>query len=204
MPSPNAPVDTYAAQWFERTLDDSAIRRITLPELYLCADACLILLQDISSGLVVYPAVIKRRLDQEIGFMATENVIAAMIKRSMFPFVGLTGRQCRLLMRVSSQVLKVAMARIVKRFTKSKHSHPSGSNISAASSSHTLVPRIRVLSHQAAAEVKQKGKDNDLIPRIAKSVPFSSPRVPPQFIASSLHEALPFFLYLSSQNFSLC
>lgn len=69
--TPDVPNPLLIPPGFERTLDDSAIRRITLPELYLCADACLILLQDISSGLVVYPAVIKRRLDQEIGFMAT-------------------------------------------------------------------------------------------------------------------------------------
>ncbi len=62
---------TYAAQWFERTLDDSAIRRIDLPEMYLCADACLLLLNNVFSGLVVYPAVIDRRIKEELPFMAT-------------------------------------------------------------------------------------------------------------------------------------
>jgi len=73
--------DTYAGQWFERTLDDSAIRRIDLPELFLCADALLILLDNISSGLVVYPAVIQHRIDQELPFMATENIIMRLVAK---------------------------------------------------------------------------------------------------------------------------
>ena len=63
--------DTYAAQWFERTLDDSAIRRIYLPEMYLTADGTLSLLDNVASGLVVYPAVINRRINEELPFMAT-------------------------------------------------------------------------------------------------------------------------------------
>ncbi len=72
---------TYSSQWFERSLDDSAIRRITIPESFLCADACLILLNNISSGLVVNKAVIQQRINQELPFMATENVIMAMVER---------------------------------------------------------------------------------------------------------------------------
>lgn len=72
---------TYASQWLERSLDDSAIRRITLPESFLCADACLILLNNVSSGMVVNKAVIQQRIDQELPFMATENVIMAMVER---------------------------------------------------------------------------------------------------------------------------
>lgn len=63
--------DTYANQWFERTLDDSAIRRIALPEMYLTADILLSTLNNVVSGLVVYPAVINRRIAQELPFMAT-------------------------------------------------------------------------------------------------------------------------------------
>jgi adenylosuccinate lyase len=70
---------TYAAQWFERSLDDSAIRRIDIPEMFLCADALLILLDNVSSGLVVYPAVIARRLREELPFMATENIIMRIV-----------------------------------------------------------------------------------------------------------------------------
>lgn len=72
---------TYAAQWFERTLDDSAVRRIDLPELFLCTDALLILLDNVSSGLVVYPAVIQRRINEELPFLATENFIMRMVAK---------------------------------------------------------------------------------------------------------------------------
>lgn len=112
------PVHTYAAQWFERSLDDSAVRRSTLPEMFLTADALLILLRNICSGLVVHPAVIQRRIDEELPFMATENLIMAMVAKGH-------SRQ---------------------------HAHE----------------RIRVLSHQAAEQVKMHGKDNDLIERVKK------------------------------------
>lgn len=78
---PKDAIDTFAAQLMERTLDDSAIRRIALPEAFLAADACLILLNNISSGLVVYPAMIKARVDAELPFMATENLIMALVRR---------------------------------------------------------------------------------------------------------------------------
>lgn len=92
---------TSSVQWFERTLDDrfviksryqnlsanlilnhySANRRITLPEAFLTADIVLSTLQNISEGLVVYPMVIARRIAQELPFMATENVIMAIVKQ---------------------------------------------------------------------------------------------------------------------------
>jgi len=72
---------TAGVQWFERTLDDSANRRITLPEAFLTADVILKTLQNISEGLVVYPNVIARRISQELPFMATENIIMAMVKQ---------------------------------------------------------------------------------------------------------------------------
>ncbi|KAF9040109.1 adenylosuccinate lyase [Panaeolus papilionaceus] len=72
---------TASVQWFERTLDDSANRRITLPEAFLTADIVLSTLQNISEGLVVYPKVIARRISQELPFMATENVIMAIVKK---------------------------------------------------------------------------------------------------------------------------
>lgn len=73
--------DTFAAQWLERSLDDSAVRRSTLPEMFLSADALMILLNNICSGLVVYPAVIQRRINEELPFMATENFIMAMVDK---------------------------------------------------------------------------------------------------------------------------
>jgi len=72
---------TASVQWFERTLDDSANRRITLPEAFLTADIVLSTLQNVSEGLVVYPKVIERRLSQELPFMATENIIMALVKK---------------------------------------------------------------------------------------------------------------------------
>lgn len=64
-------ISTYASQWMERTLDDSAVRRIDIPEMFLCADACLILLDNIFGGLVVYPKRIASRVQEELPFMAT-------------------------------------------------------------------------------------------------------------------------------------
>ncbi|OMP83758.1 Adenylosuccinate lyase [Diplodia seriata] len=78
---PQNALHTYSAQWFERTLDDSANRRITLPEAFLTADACCLLMDNISSGMVVYPEVIKSRVMQELPFMATENLIMAMVAK---------------------------------------------------------------------------------------------------------------------------
>lgn len=92
--------DTYAAQWFEvslsepipkrnnaysakRTLDDSAIRRIDLPHLFLCADAIMLTLDNVVSGLVVYPARINARLMEELPFMATENIIMRLVTRGI-------------------------------------------------------------------------------------------------------------------------
>lgn len=71
--------ETFAGQWFERTLDDSAIRRIDIPEMFLLADALLIILDNVASGLVVYPAVIQRHINEELPFMATEPVIMKIV-----------------------------------------------------------------------------------------------------------------------------
>jgi adenylosuccinate lyase len=78
---PNNTVQTAAVQWMERTLDDSANRRIALPEAFLAADGILETLFNISGGLVVYPAVIERRISEELPFMATENILMAMVKK---------------------------------------------------------------------------------------------------------------------------
>lgn len=77
----NDALQTSAVQWLERTLDDSAIRRISLPEAFLTTDILLTLLQNICEGMVVYPKVIERRIKQELPFMATENIIMAMVKK---------------------------------------------------------------------------------------------------------------------------
>ncbi|MBI3118110.1 MAG: adenylosuccinate lyase [Candidatus Hydrogenedentes bacterium] len=72
---------TSAVQWFERTLDDSAIRRLSLPESFLAADALLNLYLNIMEAPQVYPKVIERHLNAELPFMATENIIMAGVKR---------------------------------------------------------------------------------------------------------------------------
>ena len=75
------PAMTAANQWFERTLDDSANKRIAVPEAFLAADAILLIYQNVSSGLVVYPKVIESRLQAELPFMATENIMMEAVKR---------------------------------------------------------------------------------------------------------------------------
>ncbi|KAK0687020.1 PUR8 lyase, partial [Pygoscelis papua] len=118
------PLQTASVQWFERTLDDSANRRVCLAEAFLTADIILSTLQNISEGLVVYPKVIERRIRQELPFMATENIIMAMVK------AGGNRQDCH--------------------------------------------EKIRVLSQQAAAVVKQEGGDNDFIARV-RADPYFSP-----------------------------
>ena len=71
---------THAVQYFERTLDDSANRRLVIPEMFLAADAILVLMANIASGLEVYPAVIERRVGVELPFMATEQLIVRAVK----------------------------------------------------------------------------------------------------------------------------
>jgi adenylosuccinate lyase len=71
---------TAAEQWLERTLDDSAARRIVLGEGFLAADAILLLYQNIAEGLVAYPKQIARHIADELPFMATENILMAAVK----------------------------------------------------------------------------------------------------------------------------
>ena len=70
---------THAVQYFERTLDDSAIRRITIPEAFLATDAILILMENIANGLEVHPARIRARIAEELPFMATESLIVRAV-----------------------------------------------------------------------------------------------------------------------------
>ncbi len=72
---------TSATQWFERTLDDSAIRRLSLPEAFLACDGILNLYLNIMEGPAVYPKVIEKHLWAELPFMATENIIMECVKR---------------------------------------------------------------------------------------------------------------------------
>ncbi|KAK2807092.1 adenylosuccinase ade13 [Onygenales sp. PD_10] len=88
--------ETFSNQWFERTLDDSAIRRIDIPEMFLLADAICIALDNVTNGLVVYPEVIRSHLDQELPFIATENIIMKMVER------GASRQECHEEIRVLS------------------------------------------------------------------------------------------------------
>lgn len=75
------PYLTQATQWFERTLDDSANRRVVIPESFLAIDAILQLLINITDGLVVYKKIIEKHIMEELPFMATENIIMESVKR---------------------------------------------------------------------------------------------------------------------------
>ena len=95
---------TAAVQWMERTLDDSAIRRIALAEAFMSADGILETLLNVSRGLVVYPKVIRAHLDAELPFMATENILMALVRK------GADRQEVHEAIRVHSQ----AAARTVK------------------------------------------------------------------------------------------
>ena len=74
------PALTASTQWFERTLDDSANKRISIPEAFLAVDGILNLYQNVTEGLVVYPKVIEKHLMEELPFMATENILMDAVK----------------------------------------------------------------------------------------------------------------------------
>jgi len=69
------PAFTAATQWLERTLDDSANRRVSVPDAFLALDGCLVLLENVAAGLVVNPEVVKRNLAEHLPFMATETIL---------------------------------------------------------------------------------------------------------------------------------
>jgi adenylosuccinate lyase len=75
------PAMTYAAQWLERTLDDSANRRIAIPEAFLATDGILSLVVNIAQGMTVYPKVVQKRLAEEMPFIATENILMYCTKK---------------------------------------------------------------------------------------------------------------------------
>jgi adenylosuccinate lyase len=76
---PNAN-QTHSVQYFERTLDDSANRRLAVPETFLATDAILVLLENVAAGLEVHPARIRRRLEDELPFMVTEELIVRAVR----------------------------------------------------------------------------------------------------------------------------
>ena len=126
---------TASTQWFERTLDDSANKRIVIAQAFLAVDAILNLYLNISENLVVYDKVIAKHIAAELPFMATENIMMECVK--------------------------------------------------AGGNRQELHERIRVLSRQAAAHVKQEGKDNDLIDLITRRRPAFRPACTTASTASS-------------------
>lgn len=113
---------TSACQWFERTLDDSANKRISIPEGFLATDGILDLLLNVVDGLVVYDKVIEKRLMSELPFMATENIMMDAVK--------------------------------------------------AGGNRQELHEKIRTLSMEAGKNVKELGKDNNLLELIAEDSEF--------------------------------
>ena len=75
------PAMTAGTQWFERTLDDSANKRIAVAEAFLAADAILNIMLNVTNGIVVYPKVIERRLNEKLPYMATENIMMSAVKK---------------------------------------------------------------------------------------------------------------------------
>lgn len=75
------PAFTSGTQWFERTLDDSANKRISVAEAFLAADAILNIMINVTSGMVVYPKIVRRRVMAELPFMATENIMMDAVKK---------------------------------------------------------------------------------------------------------------------------
>lgn len=75
------PAMTAGTQWLERTLDDSANRRVSIPEAFLATDGILTLYINVISGLTVYPKVLEKELDEELPFMATENILMYCVKK---------------------------------------------------------------------------------------------------------------------------
>ncbi len=120
------PAVTSATQWFERTLDDSANKRLSIPEGFLAVDGVLDLCLNVVDGLVVYDKVITRHLMSELPFMATENIMMDAVKKG-------GDRQ-------------------------------------------ELHERIRQLSMEAGANVKQNGEDNNLLDLIAADASFGLTR----------------------------
>ena len=76
----SSPEITASTQWFERTLDDSANKRIVIPQAFLAVDAILSLYLNITSGIVVYPKVIHKHIMDELPFMATETILMEAVK----------------------------------------------------------------------------------------------------------------------------
>lgn len=81
MALPSRAAETHSIQWMERSLDDSAIRRMIIPEAFLCCDAILDICFNIVNGIHIWPQVIEKRVNEELPFMATENILMEAVKK---------------------------------------------------------------------------------------------------------------------------
>lgn len=137
----NDAIQTASVQWFERTLDDSAIRRISLPSAFLTADILLSTLNNITSGLVVYPKVIARRISAELPFMATENIIMAMVQK------GASRQDCHEEIRVLSHEASAVVKQeggdndLIERVRKTEYFRPIWDELDSLLDPSTFVGR---------------------------------------------------------------
>ena len=76
----SSPLQTAAEQWLERSLDDSSNKRLSIPEAFLAVDGCLLIIANVSAGLVVYPKTIQASVENELPFMATEEILMAGVR----------------------------------------------------------------------------------------------------------------------------
>ncbi|KAL1997320.1 hypothetical protein VTN49DRAFT_3922 [Thermomyces lanuginosus] len=116
--------ETYANQWFERTLDDSAVRRIDIPEMFLLADSILISLDNVTDGLVPYLAMIGAQLQEELPFMAMENIIMKMVAHGYSRQE--THEQIRVLSHQAAKVVKMEGGKndLIERIKKNDYFKP--------------------------------------------------------------------------------
>lgn len=139
-----SPPTTHATQWMERTLDDSANRRLVIPQAFLAVDAILILMRNICGGLVVYPKVVERWLNEELPFMATENIMMAA--------VGAGGDRQELHERIR------------------QHSHAAGHQIKAEGKPNDLLERIEQDPAFSAVDVRALIQAHSFVGRAPEQV----------------------------------
>ncbi len=137
-------LQTAAEQWFERTLDDSANKRLTVPEAFLATDASLRIVCNVSDGMVVYPKVIERRLQAELPFMATENIMMAAAAKG--------GDRQDLHERIR------------------KHAHAAAARIKMEGKDNDLLDRLRNDSAFAAVDINRVVKPKAFIGRAPQQV----------------------------------
>ncbi|TQS34060.1 hypothetical protein Golomagni_05571 [Golovinomyces magnicellulatus] len=154
--------ETYSSQWFERTLDDSAIRRIDLPHLFLTADAILLTLDNVVSGIVVYPKRIQARIMEELPFMATENIIMKMVSNGASRQEA--HEEIRILSHQASDVVKKEGGRndLIERIRRTEYFKPIWSELE-----HMLDPK-KFIGRSPEQVLKYCGKGGEVEAALTK------------------------------------